>query len=137
MTRHTPATRPTAQPTFRPTAPARTDLHYLHNAATAEVIVYTPAQVAAKQRQDAILYARWRQRHAAQAARDRKARRFLLGLGITVGVGILAALAALAWLIVHALAGIGLPLIAAVIAAVAGLGLFAGHRCITVVQHWH
>jgi hypothetical protein len=105
--------------------------------ARADLTGYTPAELAARRRHDAVLYARWKQRQDAIAERDRKTRRFLLGLGAVIGLGILAALAALGWLLFTALAGIGLPLIAAVVAAVAGLGLFAGHRCITVVQHWH
>ena len=50
----------------------------------------------------------------------------------------LAGLAALAWFIFQALAAISLGVLAVpvVILLVAVLGV-GGHRCVTVVQHWH
>ena len=74
----------------------------------AELAAYAryAAQVAARREQDRILHARWKARQAAIGERDRRTRKVLLGLGITVGVGILAGLTAAGWLIWHAITGI-------------------------------
>ena len=132
-------------PARRATTPAtRPAVHYgplpeLTPAERAELVAYRrhAAQQAARREQDRILHARWRQRQAAIAERDGRTRKVLLGLGITVGVGVLAGLTAAVWLIWHAVTGIdwilALPLALAVLAAL-GAG---GHRCVTVVQHWH
>jgi sterol desaturase/sphingolipid hydroxylase (fatty acid hydroxylase superfamily) len=129
MARHLP-TRP------RPRMPVQ-PVQYL-DPATQQMVYLTPAQFAAKQRQDAILYARWRQRRAAQRAQDRKVRRFWLGFGVVIALAVLAGLAVVSWLIWQALAAVSLGVLAVpvVIAFVAVLGV-GGHRCVTVVQHWH
>src|SRR4051794_20757612 len=126
MTRRLPATRP----------PVPRVIHYVDPATTAEQLYpLHPAQLAARQRQQRALYARWAQRQAAIAARDRKVRRFWLGFGAIVGLAAVAGLITAGWLL---WTGIGLgalavPVLIAVIAALA----VGGHRCITVVQHWH
>jgi sterol desaturase/sphingolipid hydroxylase (fatty acid hydroxylase superfamily) len=120
----------------RPRMPVR-PVQYL-DPATQQMVYLTSAQFAAKQRQDAILYARWRQRRAAQRARDRKLRRFWLGFGVVIGVAVLAGFVLVSWLIWQALAAVSLGVLAVpvVILFVALLGV-GGHRCVTVVQHWH
>ena len=120
----------------RPRTP-RILVQYL-NPATQQMVYLTPAQFAAKQRQDAILYARWRQRRAAQRRRDRKLRRFWLGFGVVIGLAVLAGLVLATWLIWQALAAVSLGVLAVPVAIlfVALLGV-GGHRCVTVVQHWH
>ena len=130
MARHLPTTR------LQPRAPGM-PVQYLDQT-TQQMVYLTPAQVAAKQRQDAILYARWRQRRAAQRARDRKIRRFWLGFGVVIALAVLAGLAVVTWLIWHALAAVSLGVLAVpvVILFLALLGV-GGHRCVTVVQHWH
>jgi hypothetical protein len=96
------------------------------------------AQLAAKQQRDRALYARWVARQQAIAERDRKLRRFWLGFGAVIALALLAGLAALAWLVWHVLAAISLGALAVpvVIVLVAVLGV-GGHKCVTVVQHWH
>ena len=130
MARHVPTTRP------RPRMPVQ-PVQYL-DPATQQMVYLTSAQFAAKQRQDAILYAQWRQRRRVQRERDRKLRRFWLGFGVVIGLAVLAGLVLVTWLIWQALAAVSLGVLAvpAVIVLVAVLGV-GGHRCITVVQHWH
>jgi len=133
MTRH-PARTPSAD---RPT------VHYYpipeQAAVPADLALFRQhaAELAARRNHDRVLYLRWRKRQAAIAERDRRNRTFLLGLGATVGGGLLAGLGVAGWLLWHALTGIGWILVIPL--AVIGLGLLGkvGHRCITVVQHWH
>jgi hypothetical protein len=103
-----------------------------------EVTLVTRAELAARRRRDAEQYARWLLRQEEIAERDRKVRRFLLGLGAAVGTGLLAAIAIGGWLIWQALAtaGVGVLAVPVVLLVAAGL-VVGGHRCITVVQHWH
>jgi hypothetical protein len=124
---------PTAPQQRRPVRPVQ----YL-DPATQQMVYLTPAQFAAKQRQDAILYAQWRQRRRVQRERDRKLRRFWLGFGLVIGLAVLAGLVLVTWLIWQALAAVSLGVLAVpvVILFVALLGV-GGHRCVTVVQHWH
>ena len=103
-----------------------------------EVTLVTRAELAARRRHDAEQYARWQARQLAQAERDRRVRRFLLGFGLAVGTGLLAGIAISGWLIWHALAtaGVGVLAVPLVLLVAAGL-VVGGQRCITVVQHWH
>ena len=126
MNRRLPATRP----------PAPRVIHYVDPATPAELAYpLHPAQLAARQRQQQAVYLRWKARQDAIAVRDRKVRRFWLGFGAVLGLAVLAALAVAGWLL---WTGIGLgvlavPVLAGLVAALA----VGGHRCITVVQHWH
>ena len=124
-------------PTRSRPRPPRMPVQYLDQT-TQQMVYLTAAQVAAKQRQDAVLYARWRQRRAAQRARDRKIRRFWLGFGAVIALAVLAGLIVVSWLIWQALAAVSLGVLAVpvVLLLVALLGV-GGHRCVTVVQHWH
>jgi hypothetical protein len=103
-----------------------------------EVTIVTRAELVARRRRDAEQYARWQARQLAQAERDRKVRRFLLGAGLAVGTGLMVGLAVAGWLIWHALAtaGVGVLAVPLVLLVAAGL-VVGGQRCITVVQHWH
>ena len=96
------------------------------------------AEILARREADRRTVERFRQRRAAIAARDRKVRRFWLGFGAVIALALLAGLAVLGWLIWQALAAISLSVLAVpvvlLLAAAIGVG---GHRCITVVQHWH
>ncbi|HEX8627934.1 MAG TPA: hypothetical protein VF755_07170 [Catenuloplanes sp.] len=95
------------------------------------------AEIAQRRETDRILYTRWKQRRAEIAARDRRNRRILLAIAIPLTVGTLAALVTAGWLLWHAMTGINTPaLIALVLFGLVALG-GAGHRCVTVVQHWH
>lgn len=133
MTRH-PARRTDTRPAVHyyplpePAAPDLTDLALYRQHVT---------ELAQRRRNDAVLYARWKQRQAATAERDRRNRTVLLGAGITVGLGLLGGLGIAGWLIWHTLAGVNwllvLPLILLGLAVLGSVG----HRCITVVQHWH
>ena len=135
MTRHPARRAEAARPAVRyyplpdqQPAPDLTDLALYRQHVT---------EVAERRRHNAVLYARWKQRQAATAERDRRNRTVLLGTGITVGLGLLAGLGVAGWLIWHALAGVNwllvLPLILLGLAVLGSVG----HRCITVVQHWH
>ena len=124
-------------PTARPPMPRV--VHYVDPATPAErAYPLSPAQLAARQHQQHVAYLRWKARQGAIAARDRKVRRFWLGFGAVLALGLLAGLAVLAWLVWQALAAVSLGVLAVpvVILLVAVLGV-GGHRCITVVQHWH
>jgi Flp pilus assembly protein TadB len=105
------------------------------NQATGQLEYMTPATLAARQREDARLYARWTERRQVQRQRDRKVRRFWLGFGVSIGLAVLLALLILGWLVWTVL-GLGVLAVPLVIAGVAGLAV-GGHRCITIVQHWH
>jgi hypothetical protein len=127
MTRRLPATRPPA---------AARVIHYVDPATPAELAYpMHPGQLAARERKQQALYAAWKERQQEIAARDRKVRRFWLGFGAVIGLAALAALVLTGWLL---WTGIGLgvlavPVLAGLVAALA----VGGHRCITVVQHWH
>jgi hypothetical protein len=103
-----------------------------------EVTLVTRAELAARRKRDAEQYNRWRLRQEELAERDRKVRRFLLGVGLAVGTGLLAAVGVAGWIVWHALttSGVGLLVVPLVLLIGAGL-VVGGHRCITVVQHWH
>jgi hypothetical protein len=129
MNRRLPATRP----------PAPRVIHYVDPATPAELAYpLHPAQLAARQRQQQAMYLRWKARQDAIAVRDRKVRRFWLGFGAVIALGLLAGLAVLGWLIWQALTAISLGVLAVpavlLLAAVLGVG---GHRCITTVTHMH
>ena len=128
MTKRLPATRPAARV-----------IHYVDPATPAELTYpMHPAQLAARQRQQQAMYLRWKARQEAIAERDRKVRRFWLGFGAILALAVLAGLAFVGWFVWQALAAVSLGALAvpAVILLVAILGV-GGHRCVTVVQHWH
>jgi hypothetical protein len=119
--------------------PATRVVHYVDPATPAELAYpLNPARLAARQRQDAVLYARWKARQVAIAERDRKLRRFWLGFGAVIALGVLAALAVAGWLAWQALAALNVGALAfpLVLVLLAG-AVLGGHRCITTVQHWH
>ncbi len=128
MSRRLPASRPAARV-----------IHYV-DPATPAVMTYPihPGQLAARRREQQAMYLRWKARQERIAERDRKARRFWLGFGAILALALLAGLAVLAWLLWQVLAAISLGALAVpvVILLVAVLGV-GGHRCVTVVQHWH
>ena len=126
MNRRLPATRPT---------PARV-IHYVDVATPAEVAYpMNPGQLAVQRRQQQAMYLRWKARQEQIAVRDRKVRRFWLGFGAVIGLAVLAGLVLAGWLL---WTGIGLGVLAVpVLIALATVVAVGGHRCITVVQHWH
>ncbi len=129
MGKRVPATRP----------PAPRVIHYVDPATSAELAYpMHPAQLAARRQQQHVMYLHWKARQAAIAERDRKVRRFWLGFGAILALAVLAGLAFLAWFVWQALAAVSLGALAVpvVILLVAALGV-GGHRCVTVVQHWH
>ena len=124
-------------PTTRP--PVRRVIHYIDPATPAELAYpMNPGQLAAKQRQQQVAYTRWKARQEAIAERDRKVRRFWLGFGAVIALALLTGFAVIGWLVWQVLAAVSLGVLAvpALIVFVAVLGV-GGHRCITVVQHWH
>ncbi|RZU50680.1 hypothetical protein EV385_2458 [Krasilnikovia cinnamomea] len=126
MSRRLPATRP----------PAPRVIHYVDPGTAAELAYsMNPAQLAARQRQQQASYQRWQARQQAIAAGDRKLRRFWLGFGAVTGLAVLAALTAAGWLLWTAV-GLGVLAIPVLVAGLVALAV-GGHRCITVVQHWH
>src|SRR5207248_11575895 len=103
-----------------------------------EVTLVTPAQLAARKAAQRQAYLAWRLRQDELAERDRKVRRFLLGVGLAVGTGLLAAVGVAGWIVWHAFATAGVGLLAVPLVLLVGAGLVVGgHRCITVVQPWH
>lgn len=102
------------------------------------LVLHTVAQLEARRAEQRALYARWVARQAVIAERDRKARRFWLGFGSIVALALLAGVTVAGWLVWHAIAGVGLGVLAipVIVLALAGL-VVGGHRCVTVVQHWH
>ena len=121
---------------MRPPATAVRTVHYVDPATAAELAYpLSPAQLAAKAQRDRVLYARWKARQLAIAERDRKVRRFWLGFGAVIALALLLALGIAGWLLWTVL-GLGVLAIPALVGGVAAL-VVGGHRCITVVQHWH
>jgi len=118
--------------------PAPRIVHYPDPAGPRRLVAYPARELAARRREHDLLYARWAERQAVIAEHDRRARRFLLGLGAVVGTAFLAVVAVVGWIVWHAIANVGLGALAVpvVILGLAGL-VVGGHRCITVVQHWH
>ncbi|MDQ7910210.1 hypothetical protein RB614_37515 [Phytohabitans sp. ZYX-F-186] len=128
MAKHLPVTQPAPQV-----------IHYLDPAnPTGGLQPLTERELAERRKRDQILYTRWLLRRAELAERDRKVRRFWLGFGVTAGLGVLGAGTAFVWWVATAAASIGLGLLAipAVILTVGGLAV-GGHKCVTIVQHWH
>ena len=123
MTRRLPMTQP----------PMPRVIHYVAPAELAYPL--TPAQLAARQRRDVAAYARWKSRQAAIAERDRRVRRFWLGFGASTGLVLLLVLAVAGWF-VWSVVGLGVLAVPVLIAGTAALAV-GGHRCITIVQHWH
>lgn len=117
-------------------------VYYAQPAAQQQVVVFNPAELAAQQRRDAVLVAQWRARNAAIAERDRRVRkRLLIAAAVTLPT-LLSCGGVLGWLTYQALsgaaAGAGKALAAVLVAAVLLAALAAGgHRCVTVVKHWH
>lgn len=129
MSKRLPATRP----------PAPRVIHYVDPATPAELAYpMNPAQLAVQQREQyrqQVAYLRWKARQEATAARDRKVRRFWLGFGAVIGLAVLTALVLAGWLLWTGI-GLGILAIPAMVLIVTVLAV-GGHRCITVVQHWH
>jgi hypothetical protein len=130
MSKRLPATRPT---------PTRV-IHYVDAATPAELAYpMNPAELAVQQRklrrEQQALYLRWKARQDAIAVRDRKVRRFWLGFGAVIGLAAIAGLVCAGWLL---WTGIGLGVLAVpVLIGLVTVFAVGGHRCITVVQHWH
>jgi hypothetical protein len=101
-----------------------------------ELLYPTERQLAARREEQHLAYLRWKARQLQFAERDRRVRRFLLGFGAVVGLGVLAGIALAVWLLSHALGGLGLLAIPLVLLAGGGV-VVGGHRCVTVIQHWH
>jgi sterol desaturase/sphingolipid hydroxylase (fatty acid hydroxylase superfamily) len=121
--------------------PVRT-VHYVDPAMQSDLIRYgllNPAEIVRQQQRNTELYLRWKTRQAEIKERDRKFRRFYLGLGATVGLVLLVAVFLGGWLIWQHLAafGFGAMVIVPVILLLAGGLAVGGHRCITIVQHMH
>jgi hypothetical protein len=133
MARNLPTSRRPMQPQVRPVA--WYELVPYFDPATGQLLQMTPGQLAAKQRKDAQLYARYIERRDIRVARERKARRFWLGFGLVIGVAFLIAMVVLGWLI-WSVAGLGILAVPVVIGLSACVAV-GGHRCITIVQHTH
>src|SRR3954454_21172295 len=88
-----------------------------------EVALVTRAELPPRRQREAEQYDRWRLRQMEIAERDRKVRRFLLGLGLSIGTGVLVGVGVGGWLVYHAIvsAGAGLIAVPLVLLAVAGL----------------
>jgi hypothetical protein len=131
MGKRLPATRP-------PASPPRV-IHYVDPATPAELAYpMHPALLAARQEAQRRQYLLWKVRQEAIAERDRKVRRFWLGFGAVIALAVLAGVAVLGWLLWQFLTALSLGVLAAPLALVLLAALaVGGHRCVTVVQHWH
>ncbi|MFC0527238.1 hypothetical protein [Phytohabitans kaempferiae] len=121
---------------YLPAQPAPRVIHYADPGnPTSGLAPLSNRELAIKRQRDRVLYARWVARQAQIAERDRKVRRFWLGFGIVAGLTVVAVIAGA----VVAVASLGLGLILAIPAVLLLLGGLAvgGHKCVTVVQHWH
>lgn len=104
--------------------------------------LYDPAQLAEQRHRDAVLYARWVERQAAFRERDRRTRRLALRIAAVATAVLLGGGAVLGWLtyraVTSAAADIGAVLAGAAITVLVLAALAAGgHRCVTIVKHWH
>ncbi|MBG0567915.1 hypothetical protein [Actinoplanes aureus] len=113
-------------------------IHYVDTSMQADLERLTTAELATRRAQQHALYLRWKDRQAAIAERDRKARRFWTGFGAVIAVIVLAALTFGGWWLWNALttAGLGALAIPLLIAALSVTAI-GGHRCITIVEHRH
>jgi hypothetical protein len=119
-------------------APARV-IHYQDPVPQRGVIyLHTAEEVQAWRAREALRTANNRLRLQAIAERDEKLRRFWLGFGAVLGLAVLTALIVGGWLLWAYLAAFGLGVLAvpAIVLTLSGLAV-GGHRCITIVQHWH
>ncbi|KUL33434.1 hypothetical protein [Actinoplanes awajinensis] len=128
--------RNTHLPAPQPTRPV---VHYYPDPAmVADLERLNATELAARRAQERLLYGRWKVRQAAIRERDRKVRQFWFGFGGVLALVVLAVFAFAAWMVWTWLAALGAGVLAipaiVVFLAVTAIG---GHRCVTVVQHWH
>jgi len=113
-------------------------VYYPDPAVRPEVVYYSEAQLARKRREQQQMYMQWKARQIALVERERRFRRFCLGFGAIVATALLAVFAVVGWWVWHAVTSMtfaaGPVLLALVVLAV---GAKVGHRCVTIVQHWH
>lgn len=121
-----------------PTQQSARVIHYVDSTPAELTYPMHPALLAIRREQQKALYARWKQRQEVIAERDRKLRRFWLGFGAIIAVALLLGLGLAGWFLWQAIAALSLGVLAipAVLLLIALLG-FGGHKCVTVVQHWH
>lgn len=120
--------------------PAPRVIHYVDPVPRrGEIILHTEAEVRAFRANQRRITERHRRRLAVIAERDRKVRRFWLGFGAVVGTVFLTVAAYGGWWVWQHLAALGLTaaVIVPVILLLAGGIAGVGHRCITIIQHWH
>ena len=120
--------------------PATRVVHYVDPAMQADLSQYAlgqlnPAALIAQQQRNTELYLRWKARQADIAARDRKVRGVFQGLGAFIGLVVLALAATAGWLL-WTFVGLGILAVPVLLGITAALAV-GGHRCITIVQHWH
>jgi hypothetical protein len=127
MSRRLPATRVPAQPAPR-------FIYIQQPDPASQLATFNAAEIMARREEYRILRAKWELRQQEIKAKDRKVRRFWLGFGLAVGTAVLLGLGLIAW----AMFSVGLAVLAipAVLLGLVGLGV-GGHRCVTIVQHWH
>ena len=121
----------------QPVQPVRV-VHYVDPAMQSDLQRYgllNPAEIVRQQQRNTELYLRWKTRQAEIKQHDAKFRRMFLGFGAVIGLGFLAGLLLGGWLL-WTVMGLGALAVPAVLAIAGGLAL-GGHRCITIVQHWH
>ena len=120
-------------PTQRP--PAAAQVVRYQQPAQPQVVLVTERQMAAYEAEQQALRARWKARQDAIKARDAKVRQFWLGFGAVIALVLLTALVVAGWLLWTA---VGLGVLALPVVLVLSVAVTAaGHRCVTVVQHWH
>ncbi|MEV4534671.1 hypothetical protein AB0J82_12660 [Asanoa sp. NPDC049518] len=126
---------PATRIVYYPDPTATTDPH-------AALVRHTVAELQARRRRDDVLYARWVQRQAVIAERDRRTRRALLWAFAGIGTTVIAVIVTACWLTYRAITTAatfdGSWLLGIALGAVVLSGIVAGgHKCITVIEHRH
>jgi Flp pilus assembly protein TadB len=122
--RHLPVPQPTTQVVYVQDPALQADLERL-----------TASEMQTRRAQQRAMYRMWQERQARIAEHDRKVRRFWLGFGAVFAFAFLLLVVVTAWWLWTAV-GLGMFAIPLLFlgATVTAVG---GHRCVTIVQHWH
>ncbi|MEV4275854.1 hypothetical protein [Actinoplanes xinjiangensis] len=122
--RNLPVPQQTAQVVYLPDPAMQADLEQLN-----------ASQLQTRRAQQRALYEIWQKRQARIAAHDLKVRRFWLGFGSVFALALLLLAVFVGWWLWTAV-GLGVLAIPLLFLATTVTAV-GGHRCITIVQHWH
>lgn len=129
-------------PARRPATRHHPDVLYLHQLEALAKRDTHQTEFVRRYPNDQVLYARWLARQAQIAEQDRKMRRSMAIFAAILGTVLLAIAGLFAWLCSQAIASVSnldADLLLGglfVLLVLAGL-IVGGHRCVTVIKHWH